>query len=242
LRLCGSNFGKFILRFIKKNFLTAKAQRTQKGEIVENPKWLEWAQRLQAIAQTGLNYEPRPFDAIRFEQIGEIAAEILAEYTDGEISQVRDLLKHEVGHATPKVDTRAVIFRDDKILLVQEKADDYRWTLPGGWVDINEPPSRATEREVWEESGYRVKAVKLLALYDRNLHEHPPHVFHIYKMFFLCELLDNERVVSENLETAGVDFFASDALPELSVRRVTAAQIARFFEHVQHPEWATDFD
>lgn len=207
-----------------------------------NPKWLDWAQRLQAIAQIGLTYDPRPFDALRFEQISEIAAEILADYTDADSTHIRDLLQHEVGHATPKVDTRAVIFRDDKILLVQEKSDDYRWTLPGGWVDINEPPSRAVEREAWEESGYQVNATKLLALYDRNLHDHPPHVFHIYKLFFLCELLSDERNDAENLETAGVDFFTLDSLPELSVRRVTAAQIVRFFEHRLHPEWQTDFD
>ena len=219
-----------------------KIYRVEKEEKLADPKWLDWAKRLQAIAQTGLNYEPRPFDQIRFEQIGEIAAEILAEYTDADMSQIRALLKHEVGHATPKVDSRAVIFRDDKIMLVQEKADEYRWTLPGGWVDINEPPSHAVEREVWEEAGYRVKAVKLLALYDRNLHGHPPHVFHIYKMFFLCELLDEKQEFGDNLETADVDFFAVDNLPELSVRRVTEAQIARFFEHKQHPEWQTDFD
>jgi ADP-ribose pyrophosphatase YjhB (NUDIX family) len=206
------------------------------------PKWLDWAQRLQAIAQTGLNYDPRPFDQIRFEQIRDIAAEIIAEQTGGEGEYIRAALLDEIGHATPKLDSRGVVFRENKILLVQEKSDDNRWTLPGGWIDINEPPSAAVEREVYEESGYRVRAVKLLALYDRNKHEHPPHLFHIYKLFFLCELISDEQVDTDNLETQNAAFFALDDLPELSVRRVTARQIAHFFDHVAHPDWPTDFD
>jgi ADP-ribose pyrophosphatase YjhB (NUDIX family) len=197
---------------------------------------------LNAIAQNGLNYDPRPFDRERFEQIRDLAAEILAEYSQHDMIAVRDLLARENGHATPKLDSRAVVFRGDGILLVQEKMDDNRWTLPGGWIDINESPSEAVEREVWEESGYRVRALKLLALYDRNKHDHPPHPYHVYKLFFLCELLSDERAEGPNLETEGVDFFALDALPELSIARVTAEQIARFFAHRAHPEWPTDFD
>jgi len=207
-----------------------------------NPRWLDWAQRLQMIAQDGLSYDPRPFDKFRFEQVREIAAEIMAAYGGEDFEMIHALLNGETGHATPKVDSRGVVFRGDEILLVQEKADNNRWTLPGGWVDINEPPSLAVEREVWEESGYRVRATKLLALYDRNKHGHPPHIYHIYKVFFLCELLSDERDEGDNLETAGVAFFKPDAIPELSIGRVTPAQIARFFEHRLHPEWPTDFD
>ncbi|MCC6616549.1 MAG: NUDIX hydrolase [Anaerolineae bacterium] len=207
-----------------------------------NPRWLDWAQRLQMIAQDGLSYDPRPFDKVRFDQVREIAAEIMAAYGGDDFEAIRSLLNGEVGHATPKVDSRGVVFRGDEILLVQEKADNNRWTLPGGWVDINEPPSLAVEREVWEESGYRVRATKLLALYDRNKHDHPPHIYHIYKVFFLCELLSDERAEGDNLETASVGFFKRDAIPELSIGRVTPAQIERFFEHRSHPEWPTDFD
>ncbi|MCA9904572.1 MAG: NUDIX hydrolase [Anaerolineae bacterium] len=207
-----------------------------------NPQWLDWAQRLQMIAQDGLSYDPRPFDKMRFDQVREIAAEIIAHYGGEDFQAVHALLASEKGHATPKVDSRGVVFRGDEILLVQEKADDNRWTLPGGWVDINEPPSLAVEREVWEESGYRVRAAKLLALYDRNQHGHPPHIYHIYKIFFRCELLGDESTEGDNLETAGVGFFKLDTIPELSLGRVTPAQIARFFEHRLHPDWPTDFD
>lgn len=206
------------------------------------PQWLDWAQRLQALAQAGLNYEPRPFDKIRYEQLRDIAAEMIAVHSDADFETVRGVLGAERGHPTPKVDSRAVIIRDEKILLVQEKMDNYRWTLPGGWVDVGEPPSRAVEREVWEESGYRVRATKLLALYDRNLHDHPPHIYHIYKLFFLCELLDEQRDETPNEETGDVAFFGVDELPELSIGRVTRAQLVRFFEHHRQPDLPTDFD
>lgn len=206
------------------------------------PQWLNWAQQLQALAQAGLNYDPRPFDKMRYEQLLGIAAEMIATHSDADSGSVRASLAAERGHPTPKVDCRAVIIRDDKVLLVQEKMDNNRWTLPGGWVDVGEPPSRAVEREVWEESGYQVRATKLLALYDRNLHDHPPHLYHIYKLFFRCELMGETRDETPNIETGAAAFWGLDELPELSVGRVTAAQLARFFEHYRQPDLPTDFD
>lgn len=207
------------------------------------PDWLQWAQRLQAIAQTGLHYNPPAFDGERYQQVMAIAAEMLAAGGAGSIDTLRAWFDQETGHATPKVDVRGVVFKGDRVLMVQERLDAGRWTLPGGWADIGEPASKAVEREIWEESGYQARATKLLAVYDRNLHDHPPYRFHAYKLFFRCELVnDDRREDAHNLETDGVDFFAPHALPELSTGRVTAAQIARFFEHAAHPDWPTDFD
>jgi ADP-ribose pyrophosphatase YjhB (NUDIX family) len=203
------------------------------------PKWLEWVQRLQAIAQCGLTYTRIPYEAERYEQVREIAAEMMAAYSDLQLSQVRELFAEQGGYATPKVDVRGVVFHNDAILLVQERRDG-RWTLPGGWADVNDSPAEATVREVREESGYQVRAVKLLACYDRNKHGHPPYGFHIYKLFFQCELIGGEA--AESVETGGAAFFRKDQIPELSLPRVTPAQIARFFEHYRHPEWPTDFD
>ena len=216
-----------------------------------DPQWLDFAQRIQAIAQTGLHYDPHMFDRERYEQLLEIAAEMMAAYSDGDIPRLRGLFDAQVGHATPKVDVRGVVFHENRILLVRENLlDAGRWTVPGGWADINEAPSQATVREVYEESGYRVRAVKLLALYDRRLHDHPPNIFHIYKLFFLCELLDAQRAQEQidneraaYAETGEVAFFAEDAIPEdLSVGRVTQRQISRFFEHLRNPALPTDFD
>ncbi len=203
------------------------------------PKWLGWAQRLQAIAQTGLHYARDPFDVERYKDVRDIAAEMAATFSDADASAMRALFAGEAGHATPKVDVRAAVFRDDAILLVRERSEGL-WTLPGGWADIGESPGEAVAREAFEESGYCVRAVKLLAVYDRNKHPHPPFPFHTYKLFFQCELTGGEP--AHSVETDGVGFFREDELPELSVMRVTPEQIARFFRHYRHPDWPADFD
>jgi ADP-ribose pyrophosphatase YjhB (NUDIX family) len=203
------------------------------------PQWLDWARRLQAIAQNGLTYSDNHYDRERYEAVRDVAAEMMSAQSDAELASIGDLFAQQVGAATPKVDVRAAVFRDDAILLVQERSDGL-WTLPGGWADVNEPPSRAIEREVYEESGYRTRAIKLLAFYDRDLHGHPPYPFHVYKLFFRCELEGGTAAPSH--ETEDVAFFAEDTLPALSLTRVTAAQIARLFEHYRHPDWPTDFD
>ena len=203
------------------------------------PKWIEWAQRLQAIAQTGLTFTKNPFEQERYEQIREVAVEIMSAHSELSIDPIRDLFADQAGYATPKVDVRGVVFRDETILLVKERRDG-RWTLPGGWADVNDSPGEATVREVHEESGYRVRASKLLACYDRNKHGHPPFAFHIYKLFFQCELLGGAPVSS--IETDGVGWFGEDDIPQLSLPRVTPEQIKRFFEHLRHPKWPTDFD
>lgn len=207
-----------------------------------NPRWLDWAQRLQAISQNGLTFSKDPFDRERYEQIRQIAAEMLAAGGDSDIEPIHALFAQEIGYMTPKLDVRGVVFRDDTILLVREKLDGGRWTLPGGWADIGDSPSYAVEREVWEEAGFRVKATKLLALLDRNKQNHPPYPFHAYKAFFRCELLDETQHLIPNQETEESGWFAEDALPELSVARVTVAQIQRWFAHKRHPDWPTDFD
>jgi ADP-ribose pyrophosphatase YjhB (NUDIX family) len=153
-------------------------------------------------------------------------------------------VRPERGHATPKVAVNGAVFRANTILLVRERHEGV-WTLPGGWVDVNETPSAAVEREIIEEAGYQVRATRLLALYDRDhrRHGHTPSLFHIYKLFFHCELLsDTTRALSANGETDAVSFFALDALPPLSLARVTPRQIARFFALAADPHAPTDFD
>ncbi len=203
------------------------------------PKWLDWAQRLNAVAQNGLTYATNPYDIERFNQIREIAAEVIAEHSDVPFERTLDLLAREDGYMTPKIDVRGVVFQDDKILLVKEKVDG-GWTLPGGWVDIGDSPSDAVTREIREESGYKTRAVKMLAVLDRNKHGHPAFIYHLYKLFILCELTGGAPCCS--IETDGVEFFAEDEIPNLSVGRVTREQIARLFEHHRNPDLPTDFD
>ena len=207
------------------------------------PQWLDWAQRLQSIAQTGLHYDSQPFDRLRYEDIMQVAAEMLAAGSDATVTDIQPVLLIDKGHTTPKIDVRGVVFKEGKVLLVQEKMDNCRWTLPGGWADIGESAGVSVVREIYEETGYQARAVKLLALFDRNQHDHPPYQFHAYKAFFRCDLLSDRREPDpRNVETGEVGFFGADELPELSVARVTAAQIQRFFVHLRQPDLPTDFD
>ena len=205
-----------------------------------NPKWLNWAQQIQALAQSGLQYTQNPFDIERYQALSRIAVEIMEENTLSEPGEVKMVFDRQSGYATPKLDIRGVVFREEKILLVRELLDGGRWTLPGGWVDINEPPSLAVEREVREEAGMVVKAIKLLAVYDRNLHGHPPYPFHSYKLFFLCGLRAETDIAPH--ETAEPSFFGESEIPELSLARTTPEEIRRMFDHFRNPHLPADFD
>jgi len=199
---------------------------------------LDWSRRLLGIAQNGLHFSKDPYDRERFAQVRRIAAEMLAEHA--EPTALVEALAIETGYATPKVDTRSVVVRDGKVLLVRE-ATDGLWTLPGGWADPGESPARNAEREVREEAGLEVRAARLLAVFDREEHAHiPGSLFHVYKLFFHCEILGGELTPSD--ETPEVAFFDPAALPPLSLPRVTAAQIARCLDLVAVGPVPADFD
>jgi ADP-ribose pyrophosphatase YjhB (NUDIX family) len=198
--------------------------------IMKNNKflWLEWAKRIKAIAQNGLAYSENEFDIERYQQLQVLAAEIIEQYSNHSFEKVHNILAKEDGYATPKVDVRGVVFKNDKILLVKEKSDG-KWTLPGGWADVHATPTENVVREIREESGYVTKVVRLLAVYDRSKHPHyPQYPFHFYKMFFLCEITGGS--LKPGLETTDCGFFTLDDLPELSTRRITFGQIRSMFE------------
>ena len=191
-------------------------------------QWVEWSKRIQAIAQIGLTYTENPFDLERYRQLRELSAEIIENYSGHSFEHILNFMDNESGYATPKVDVRGVVFRGNAVLLVLEKSDGH-WTLPGGWADVSASPQKNVEREVYEESGYRVNALRLMAVYDRSLHGHqPPHPFHVYKLFFLCDITGGSP--RDSIETADATFFERDAIPELSSARVTPTQIERLFE------------
>ena len=200
---------------------------------------LDWARKVQAIAQNGLAFTHDPYDRERYSELTELVASILATELDIPVAQAKGFWQGEEGYVTPKVDVRGGIFEDGRVLLVRERSDG-KWTLPGGWVDINDSPSGAVVREIREESGYHSRAVKLAALVDKRRHPHPPGIHHIYKLFFLCERTGGAPAVSS--ETDAVQFFEVEALPELSTGRVLASQIERLHQHQLHPELPTDFD
>lgn len=200
-----------------------------------------WVRRLQAIAQSGLAYAKDPYDVERYQQIRTIAAEIASSRSGTTAQSIVALFSEQSGYATPKVDVRAVVLDEEgEILLVREREDGL-WTLPGGWVDVGESPSESVQREVKEESGYEVRAVRLLALWDRDKHPHPPMPFHVYKLFFLCELSGGSPLAAST-ETEGVGFFSKDALPELSLGRVLPRQIEMLVDLSNDSEGSAAFD
>jgi ADP-ribose pyrophosphatase YjhB (NUDIX family) len=194
--------------------------------------WIEWVRRLQAIADTGLQYASNSYDRARYEELRAVAGEIAGQ-GDG-------LDSHGAGHPTPKVDVRGAVFDAGRVLLVREVSDG-GWTLPGGWADIGEPPSRAVAREVREEAGIAVRAVKLVAVHDRDRRNHPAHIHHIYKLIFACERLDDRQAASDD-EVDAVDWFALDELPPLSTGRTTRGQIELALAHHERPDLPTEFD
>lgn len=207
---------------------------------MQNPQWLEWARRFQALAQNGLAYFKAPYDRERYAEIQRLAAEMMATGAGlRETVPILDLFKAEVGYATPKIDVRAAVFDRERILLVRERTDRL-WTMPSGWADVGDSPSVAAIREVKEESGYDAAVRKLAAVYDRDKHGHPPMPYHVYKLFFFCHLCGGAAL--DTLETDGVDFFPEDELPPLSLSRVTPVQVKHMFDHHRNPEWPTSFD
>lgn len=203
--------------------------------------WFEIAKELKSISQAGKFFAKDGYEKERHERLEEMAAEILAEHSQLDSDKVKMMLREDCGYPTPKVDCRGVIFRDDKLLLVKEIADG-GWTLPGGWCDVGSTPSENVVREVWEESGFEVKVLRLLAVYDRDKQGHtPPYPFNIYKMFFLCEITGGAAKISN--ETSEVAFFGEDEIPEvLSVGRTLPHQIKLFFRQYKDTTIPVDYD
>ena len=200
---------------------------------------LDLARRLYALSQTGLHFTREEYDRERYRELAGIAGQLLANESSHSSEQLYATWLVEDGYATPKMDVRGAIFRDDRVLLVRETTDGM-WTMPGGWADVNDSPSYAVEKEIEQESGFTAKSLKLAALYDRNKHEHPPHLFHAWKAFFICEITGGAPRHSN--ETDGVDFFPLDQLPQLSTGRATAAQIRRMYVHHLQRDLPTEFD
>lgn len=185
-------------------------------------KWLKWAAQLQSIAQAGLTFGADTYDLDRYEKIRTIAVDILHEYTDVDHNKIRELFASETGYQTPKVDIRASVIRDNKILLVREKIDG-AWSMPGGWADVDTSVSESAVRECFEEAGAVVKPKRIIAIQVANRHNVSIVPFTIYKIFVECDLV--EKSFAENTETLEADFFDAEHLPKLSLPRTTVAQI-----------------
>ncbi|WP_288226374.1 NUDIX hydrolase [uncultured Enterococcus sp.] len=199
---------------------------------------LDWAIEIQALAQVGLTYTKDPFDQERFERLRTIATEMLSVQSPIPIPHLRQLFAEEVGYPTPKLDTRAAIFSDNKILLVQEK--NGLWSLPGGWVDIDQSIKENTVKETFEETGLTVEPLKITAVQDRNKHNLPRYAYSVCKIFVECRLIGGHFV--KNIETTQIDWFSLSSLPSLAEEKNTKKQIKMCFEAHNHDAWDVLFD
>ncbi len=217
----------------KKDYFVGAWNIMKSGE-----QWLNWAKELQSIAQNGLTYTKDVFDQERFERVREIAAEIMSRYSGLSVRRVKDLFCNETGFQTPKLDTRGVVFKDGKILLVRE--NDGRWSLPGGWVDFDQTVKTNTEKEVKEEAGLEVRAVKVLAIHDRNQHNKPVYAYNVCKFFVLCEVIGGS--FQKNAETTESRYFAKDELPPLTEEKNSKEQVEMCFSAYSDAAWKMPFD
>lgn len=209
------------------------------GEIMnEEMRWLDWAVELQSLAQVGLTYSKDAYDIERFERIREISAEMVAHKSEIPIDKVKNLFCNEAGYQTPKLDTRAAVFKDGKILLVRE--NNGKWSLPGGWVDVNVSVGENAVKEVKEESGLDVRAERIIAVQDRNKHNLPVYAYGICKIFVLCSLIGGH--FESNIETTGFDYFTLDDLPPLAEEKNNAKQVKMCFEAHENDNWQIKFD
>ena len=201
-------------------------------------QWLIWAQEIFSLSQSGLTYSGNEYDIARYKRLQEITAEIIANQSEISKESALNSFSMQAGYITPKVDVRGAVIREGKILLIQERADG-NWAMPGGWADLGNSPASVAEREVWEESGFRVKAEKVVAVIDANRLE-PMEFYHAYKIIFLCRFLEGEPRIS--YETLAVDFFNPHHLPPLSKYRTDENMLREVFAHVADPDRPTAFD
>ena len=202
-------------------------------------KWLKWAIEIQSLAQSGLAYTTNVYDIERYERLREISAEMIEEKSNINLEKAKDLFCNETGYQTPKIDTRAAIFKDNKILLVHE--NNGTWSLPGGWCDVLESVKSNTIKEVKEEAGLDVKATKIIAVQDRNKHNRPIYAYGICKIFVMCEIIGGE--FKENIETTEMKYFALDELPEnFANEKCTKEQVEMCFRAKDDENWKVQFD
>ena len=190
-------------------------------------KWLKWAIEIQSLAQAGLEYTNNVYDIERYERLREISTEMIAEKTDLSKDKVKNLFCNETGYQTPKLDTRAAIFKDNKILLVHEK--NGTWSLPGGWCDVLESVGSNTIKEVKEETGLDVETIKIISVQDRNKHNKPIYAYGVCKIFLLCNIIGGEFI--ENIETTEIKYFPLNEIPNnLAEEKTNREQIEMCFE------------
>nr|WP_232850217.1 NUDIX hydrolase [Pseudomonas aeruginosa] len=211
-----------------------KAEKTE-GRVpsVSDPRALaHLLELILSTAQAGLAFSKDRFDIGRFRALQHAVAEFIASDQGVAYERVENWIALDSHYPTPKLDVRALILDSQQRVLLVREASDGRWTLPGGWCDVNESPADAVVRETQEESGLEVRAIHLLALLDKHKHPHPPQLPHALKAFFFCHVTGG-RLQQQTDETSAAEYFPVDALPPLSEHRVLASQIHTLWQRIR---------
>lgn len=204
-----------------------------------NDKYIDFAIRIQSIAQAGLQFGKDKYDIERYEELRRISAEMIAAKTQISVDRVYDLFCNETGYQTPKIDTRGAVFVDGKILLVHE--NNGTWSLPGGWCDVDQSIASNTVKEIKEETGLIVSAEKLIAVQDWRRHNVTNYAYGVMKAFVLCNY--ESGAFERNIETTETAYFGRDEVPDnLAVEKCTKEQILMCFDALDRPDSPTLFD
>lgn len=211
------------------------------------------ANEIRTLAQAGLFYTKDKFDKERYQMLQTIAERLVEISTDLDAEQAHDFIHSSWGYETPKVDTRAVVFYGEKILLVQEA--DGRWTLPGGWCDHNLSLAENVRKELFEESGLHGNAVQMIAAVNPKYMDIPEHLFNVVKVFIRCELdeelaptkdeLFDGTFFKQNIETQAAQLFTLENIPwdYLAVEKSSQEMIKLCFNaHAAGSAWQCHFN
>jgi len=196
--------------------------------------WIALINKIKAISQIGKSYSKDPFDIDRYDQLSLIANEMYSKISNKKLEAIENFFFPDKGYATAKVDLRAGIIEDGKVLLVKERRDS-KWALPGGWSDVGETPKEGIIREVEEETGFIVKINRLITIRDQSIGGYSPrYPVHVYKIFFLCDIVNG--TAKDNIEISDVSFFSFDSLPELSVGTTLNRDVQDIKEYFNNPK------
>ncbi len=202
--------------------------------------FLEEIKRLKAIADTGLLYCTTEYDKERYTELQQMSYRLLQAITNNSIPALQEALPQAKDYPTVKVDVRGMLLDPNKkILLVKEMADG-KWALPGGWADIGYSPTESIAKEFKEETGLTVTVKKLLAVFDKKMHPHPPDVFYTYKLAFYC--LADSFNLQKGFDVLDADYFDINGLPPLSEERIVKPQVELLYNKIISADMDAYFD
>jgi len=187
----------------------------------------ELIKRIKALADTGLVYAKDEYDRERYKELKEISLQLMAQVSGRSLNVLQDFYLPEKDYPTVKVDVRGLILNEKDEILMTKESIDGKWTIPGGWADIGDTPSEAIIKEIKEETGFEAETLRLLAVYDKSRHPHPPQPFYVYKLNFLCRITGGK--LQSGFDIQDVDFFPLDKLPPLSEDRILKLQLEHLF-------------